>query len=229
MRRFSEVHKHDRDNGLFESERRHEFGWLDEADGVARTKITKFLLRTWRQLETTIQMINMCWFSEDVLTLPDQQTMKLERLHHRITSCSFGRCDADRFSCLSRECTRYIWQNLLNVAVEHTHTISIAMSRGEWTSPTFSQSLFVSHGPGIVRGISGCRVMFCAAVLMTRCDGTLNPSTCGGERPVCNPELNQSNSVLTPCTFNLRTTRAHTAEQVDDANASDDFAKRHLQ
>ena len=32
-------------NGLFESVRRHEFGWLDEADGVARTKITRFLLQ----------------------------------------------------------------------------------------------------------------------------------------------------------------------------------------
>ena len=76
-------------NGLFESVRRHEFGWLDEADGVARTKITKFLLQTWRQLETMIYRINMCWFSEDVLTRSkNHDTGKVASPHYIL---SFGR------------------------------------------------------------------------------------------------------------------------------------------
>ena len=36
-----------------------------------------------------------------------------------------------------------------------------------------------------------------------------------GERPVCNSELNQSNSVLTLCTINLRTTRPRFPRDTD--------------
>ena len=75
-----------------------------------------------------------------------------------------------------------------------------------------------------------------------------NQARACGERSVCNSELNQTYSVGTPCHINLKTTvrnsldtdmskrfpsttskikkaATHTAEQGDDANSSDDFAK----
>ena len=54
--------------------------------GWMRLRLSKFLWEKWRQLERTIQKINICWFSAEVLTLPAQQSMILERLLHRITS-----------------------------------------------------------------------------------------------------------------------------------------------
>ena len=54
----------------------------------------------------------MCWVSEDVLTLPVQQTMILERVLHRNTS--------DIFFYVPAEIAHDTWRNPLNVAVQHT-------------------------------------------------------------------------------------------------------------
>ena len=107
-------------------------------------KLPNSCCRTWRQLETTIQRINMCWFSEDVLTLPVHPTMRLERLLRRITSCRSAAATPTGFYVPCRDCTRYMAEPAQRRGP--THTIIIAMSRGEWTSPTFFPScLFVSE------------------------------------------------------------------------------------
>ena len=107
------------DTGRFQPARRHEVAWLDEAEGVAGTTITKFLWENYRQRESTIQRINMCWFSAEVLSLPVQQIMILERLLHRITSCRSAAAMPTCFS-VATEIAHDIWQNLLNVVVQHT-------------------------------------------------------------------------------------------------------------
>ena len=61
----------------------------------------------------------MCWFSEDVLTLPVQQTMILQRLLHRITSCRSAAATPTGFY-VPAEIVHDRRQNLLNVAVQHT-------------------------------------------------------------------------------------------------------------
>ena len=93
---------------------------LDEAEGVAGTTITQFLWKNDRQRESTIQRINICCFSAEVLTLPVQQIMILERLLSPNYILSLGRCDVRHVFWVVTEIAHEKWQNLHNVVVQHT-------------------------------------------------------------------------------------------------------------
>ena len=121
--------------GDLKSARRHEVAWLDEAEGVAGTTITKLLWENYRQRESAIQRINICWFSAEVLTLPVQQIMTLERLLHRITSCRSAAAMPTCFLGRNRDCTRYMAEPAPRRCPKHIK--STAMGRGESTSQTF--------------------------------------------------------------------------------------------
>ena len=91
-----------------------------------------------------------------------------------------------------------------------THTMSLALSRGETTSPTFShlpvRSTGSWHRPrhlnlrGAFWAVASCSVQRSCQRDVALCTG--------GEHSVCNSELKQSSLVLTLCRINLRTTCA---------------------
>ena len=109
-----------RDNGLFESAPRHEFGWLDEADGVARTTITKMFLK---EIETTR---NYDPKHPHLLGLGGRADCTGSTNHDTGTGpspqyiLSLGRCDADIFFYVPAEIAHDTWRNVLNVAVQQT-------------------------------------------------------------------------------------------------------------
>ena len=94
MRR-PEVDKENLDTVRCESGRRHELDWLDEAPGVAGSR---------RSTEST------CSANHDTGTIASPKYI-----------LPLGRCDADIFFFyVATLNVNDIWQNLLNVAVQHT-------------------------------------------------------------------------------------------------------------